>query len=122
MQKTNTDPLKTILIIVLGLIIIYFKFQYNWILFIAIIITSLGLISKKASEIIDFLWMRLAWLLSLIVPKIILSAFYYLLLFPMALISKVFGNKNGIVLKNNRNSFFLDVNKEFNKSSFEKPW
>ena len=122
MQKTNTDPLKTILIIVLGLIIIYFKFQYNWILFIAIIITSLGLISKKASEIIDYLWMRLAWLLSLIVPKIILSAFYYLLLFPMALISKVFGNKNGIVLKNNRNSFFLDVNKEFNKSSFEKPW
>ena len=122
MQKNNTDPLKTILIIVLGLIIIYFKFQYNWILFIAIIITSLGLISKKASEIIDYLWMRLAWLLSLIVPKIILSAFYYLLLFPMALISKVFGNKNGIVLKNNRNSFFLDVNKEFNKSSFEKPW
>jgi membrane-associated phospholipid phosphatase len=122
MQKTNTDPLKTILIIVLGLIILYFKFQYNWILFIALIITILGLISKKASEIIDYLWMRLAWLLSLIVPKIILSAFYYLLLFPMALISKVFGNKNGIVLKNNRNSFFLDVNKEFNKSSFEKPW
>ncbi len=122
MQKANTDPLKTILIIVLGLIILYFKFQYNWILFIAVIITILGLISKKASEIIDYLWMQLAWLLSLIVPKIILSVFYYLLLFPMALISKVFGNKNGIVLKNNRNSFFLDVNKEFNKSSFEKPW
>ena len=122
MLKTKTDPIKTILIIALGLIILYLKFQLNWILYVALSISIGGVISQKISKTIDFLWMKLAWVLSLIVPKIVLTIIFYMILSPMAFIAKLFGAKNGIVLKNTGTSSFIEINKKFEKSSFEKPW
>lgn len=122
MLKTKIDPIKTILIIVLGLIILYLKFQIDSILYIALFICIGGVISQKLREAINFIWMKLAWVLSLIIPKIILSIIFYLILFPIALLSRLFGSKNGIVLKNEQNSFFKEVNKKFKREVFEKPW
>lgn len=122
MLNTKTDPIKTVLIIVLGLLILYLKFQLNWILYVALFIAAGGVVSQKITKIIDFLWMKLAWVLSLIVPKIILTIIFYVLLFPIATMAKVLGVKNGIVLKNNDTSSFKEVNKIFEKTTFEKPW
>ena len=122
MLNTKTDPIKTVLIIVLGLLILYLKFQLNWILYVALFIAAGGVVSQKITKIIDFLWMKLAWVLSLIVPKIILTIIFYVLLFPIATMAKVLGVKNGIVLKNNDTSSFKEVNKIFENTTFEKPW
>lgn len=122
MLQTKTEPIKTILIIVLGLIVLHLKFQLNWILYVALTISIGSVLSQKISKTIDFLWMKLAWILSLIVPKIVLSIIFYMVLFPIASIAKLFGAKNGILLKNTGTSSFIAINKKFEKSSFEKPW
>ena len=118
----QTNPLKTLFVIVIGLIVFYIKFRLNWILYTALLISVGGVISKKICASIEFIWMKLAWVLSLIIPNILLSIIFYLILFPIASLSKILGASNGIILKNNQQSFFKKVDKKFEKSSFEKPW
>lgn len=122
MIDTNTNPIKTVLIIVIGLIIIYLNSQLNWTLYLALTIAVGSFFSSKVAYIIDYIWMKLAWLLSLIVPKVILTCVFYLILFPIATVSKILGVKNGIILTNNSDSAFKKVNKQFEKATFEKPW
>ena len=93
----------------------HIKEGYNGILADEVSVNSLA-------EKIDFLWMKLAWVLSLIIPNILLSAIFYLFLFPIALLSRIFGNNDPLHLKNKGDSNYVDNEKEFDKASFEKPW
>ena len=81
-----------------------------------------GVFSAYLSKIIDLLWMKLSHILSLIVPKIILSVFYYLFLFPIALLSRIFKKKDPLKLKNNNKSTYNDVGKVFSKKDLINPW
>lgn len=105
-----------------GFLVIFIITKSNWALLIALGIGLIGLFSTFLSRQIEFLWNKLAWLLSLIVPNILLSVIFYLFLFPIALLSKLFGKNDSFKLKNNADSVFISSNKEFNKNSFEKPW
>lgn len=118
----KTDPIKTVLVITVGMLIVFALTQWEWAFNAAVIIGLLGLISSFLAKQIDFLWMKLAWVLSLIVPNIILSIIFYFLLTPIAFLSRLFGKKNLLNLKNNTDSLFKDYNKDFDKPSFEKPW
>ncbi len=118
----KTDPIKTVLVITVGMLIVFALTQWKWAFNAAVIIGLLGLLSSYIAKQIDFLWMKLAWVLSLIVPNILLSVIFYLLLTPIALLSRLFGEKNQLNLKNKTDSLFKDYNKEFDKPSFEKPW
>jgi len=66
--------------------------------------------------------MKLAWVLSLIIPNILLSSIFFLFLFPIALLSRLFGKKDPLMLKNPEKSVFRNQEKKFDKSSFENPW
>ena len=66
--------------------------------------------------------MKLSWLLSLIVPNIILSIIFFLFLFPIALLSRMTKKEDQLRLKNIYQSTFKEVNKTFDKKSFENPW
>ncbi len=70
---------------------------------------------------IDQVWMKMAYVLGLFMPKILLTIIFYGILFPIALLFKLFG-KSDIILKNNRKSFFKEVNKSYTSASFEKLW
>ena len=118
----KTDPIKTVLVITVGMLIVFALTQWKWAFNAAVTIGLLGLISSFLAKQIDYLWMKLAWVLSLIVPNILLSVIFYLLLTPIALLSRLFGEKNQLNLKNKTDSLFKNYNKEFDKPSFEKPW
>ena len=122
MQKIKTNPVRTILTITVGFAIIYSISDNRWALLISVIIGLVGIFSDYLSKVVDSAWMKLSWLLSLIVPNILLGITYYLILFPISVLSKIFGQKDPLKLKNNSNTLFKTVKKEFNKASFEKPW
>jgi len=65
--------------------------------------------------------MKLAQFLSYIIPNILLSIVYYLILFPISLLSKLF-TKDPLMLSSKYDSYFIDVNKEMDKESFKKMW
>ncbi len=122
MKAIKSDPSKTVLTITLGFLIIYLVSDNKWFLGIALVIGLLGLMSSYLAKKIEFLWMKLAWLLSLIVPNILLSIVFYLFLVPIAFLSRIFGKKDPMHLKNNSDSVFKTVDKEFKPSSFDNPW
>lgn len=121
-KQKKTEPVKTLLVIVVGMLVIHLLTQHKWVLWVSIGIGLSGLISPFLAKQIDLLWTKLGELLSMIVPNILLSLIFFLVLTPIALLSRVFGKENQLNLKNSAPSLFKDHNKPFDKASFEKPW
>ena len=122
MKKMTTEPVKTILTISVGFLVVFLATEWKWAIYISLIIGLIGMFSPFLSKKVDFLWMKLAWVLSLIVPKVLLSLIFYLFLFPIAALSKLFGAKDPLMLKNSNESTFRTEEKVFEKSTFEKMW
>ncbi|GGA88527.1 hypothetical protein [Puia dinghuensis] len=122
MTPRKTETAKTMLAIVVGTLLIYFMTKKVWIIKVSVVIGLIGLLWDGLSKKIEIVWMKLTWLLSLVVPNILLSVIFFVFLTPIAFLSKIFGEKNQLHLKNTSNSLFKETNKDFNKESFERPW
>jgi len=121
-KKIKSDPKTTLLVITLGMVAVYVITRMNWALLTALGIGVGGLLSQGLAEKIDWLWMKLTYVLSLIVPNILLSVVFYVFLTPIALLSRLFGNSNPLDLKNTSPSLFKDHKGKMDAASFEKPW
>ena len=126
--KKQLTPSKTILTIVVGFLVIYLvgRFRllrdFTWALWVSAIIGVLGLLSSYLALKIQDLWMGLASILSRIIPPILLSVIFFVILFPVALLSRLFGDKDPLQLKKTDKSLFKTVDKTFTKDTFEKTW
>ncbi len=121
-KKFSYQPFKTVLIICGGLLVISLLTKMYAILFIFAFLFIASFISKPIASIIDHLWMKLSLILSKIFPPILLIIIFFVFLTPIAILSRIFGEKNPLHLKNMDKSLFKTVNKTFEKNSFEKPW
>lgn len=119
MEKDTSKS--TILIISMGFLAMHLVFHWYWPAIAALIIGVAGVASSRLSRKIEWVWMKLAQLLSYIIPNILLSIVFFLFLFPLSLLSKLF-TKDPLMLSNKYDSYFVDINKEMNKKSFEKMW
>ena len=122
MKADKNNSVKTVLIISVGFGIVFLLSGFMWALYTSLTVGVLGIISNKICKFIDFLWMNLAKVLSFIVPNILLSIVFYIFLFPIAILSKLFGNKNALQLKNKSNTLWIERTGEVEKVSFEKMW
>ena len=66
MNKAKSEPVKTVLTITLGFIILFVVTKWKWALTVSVFIGLAGLLSTYLANKIDFLWMKLSYLLSLI--------------------------------------------------------
>lgn len=119
--KAAPDTKTTLLVIATGFIALYLIFDWRWAVIVALIIGIIGITSSFLSSKIAFLWMKLALILSYIVPNILLSIVFFLVLFPMSLLSKLF-RKDSLLLSKNHHTYFSDSNRTIEKGSFEKTW
>ncbi len=120
--KIKSDPVKTVLVITVGMLVVHLLTKLQWPLYVSLIIGILGVFSETVAQKIDWLWMKLTWVLSKIIPNILLSLVFYLFLTPIALLSRLFGEKDPLRLKNDRDSVFKEYNKSFKPEGFEKTW
>lgn len=122
MQRTSRQQVQTILVILLALLMGW-KWTSDLLFFyFSILLSVVVLISERAMVGIDFLWMKLTWLLSLIIPRIILSLLFYLFLTPLALLSRIFGDGDPLQMKKPANSMFRMEESLSGPTSFEKMW
>lgn len=121
MTEIQSNPTKTVLTISVGIAIIHIFTSLDWLLLVSIGIGIIGVVSAKLSRIIEIGWFYLARLMSKIFPKIILSLIYFLVLWPVSALNKLFG-KPAIDLKEKKSSTFKTVNKTFTSKSLENPW
>lgn len=110
----------TVLIISMGFLLIYLIYAFQPFLYVSLGVGLLGL-SDYMSRLIEKLWMGLAKLLSYIIPNILLTAVFYIILFPFALIYK-FSQDDPLKLSPDHNTYWVDDDKEIDKKSFEKTW
>tara|TARA_B100000780_G_scaffold274102_1_gene238639 strand:+ start:160 stop:429 length:270 start_codon:yes stop_codon:yes gene_type:complete len=87
-----------------------------------ILISGLSLVSKTFSDWIEKIWNFISKALSYIVPNILLSLIFFLLLVPLSFLSKVFKSKTEYNTKNNSDTNFINSNKVYSKKFFERAW
>jgi len=121
MDLSKTDSTKTILVMCTGFLVVYTITDWTWAVYISLVLGLIGVLSPYLSNQVNFLWMKLTWVLSLIVPNIILTLIFYFLLFPLALLSRLFGSRT-FLIKNPSGSVYKIVNKKFEKTDFENLW
>jgi len=121
-NQRDLNPSRTVLTIVVGFVVVSVVTHYNWALWVAIIIGIIGLLSPLLAQKIQDLWMGLALILSYFIPPILLSLIFFLMLFPIAVLSRLFGEKDPLQLKRTNTSLFKNVDRSFTKESFEKPF
>ena len=121
-MKIKSNPPLTLLTIVFGLLVFNYFLDNKNIFYVVLILSGLGVFSKKLTEIIEKLWFKLSFLISQIIPNILLSVIFLLILTPIALLSRLFKSQTEFISKNNQNSMFRIKNKSFKKESFKRAW
>jgi len=121
-KTEEVEKYKTILVIVIGMLVIHIITKYNWALYTALAVGLLGAVSEYMAGIINNVWLKIGMVLSYIVPNIILSIIFYVFLTPIAILSRIFGEKNQLNLKNTEKSIFKVRNTLYSTDSFENPW
>jgi hypothetical protein len=116
------EPSKTVLIITVGFLIMHVIIKQAVFLHIALFVGVLGSLSSLIAVKIDWVWTKISWILSLIVPRIIMTLIFFLVLTPIAFLSRVFGKSDPMDLKNSQSTLFKKKEITFSKESFEKPW
>lgn len=119
-MKRDT-PKSTILVISMGFLILFLIFKWQWAVIVSLIIGLIGILSDNLSRKIDWAWMELAGVLNYIIPTVLLSIVFYLILFPISLVFKLF-NKDALMLSSKYDSYFITVNKPMNKKHMENTW
>jgi len=117
----KADTSKTMLTISMGFLALHLIFLWKWAIIVSLIVGIIGITSPFLSIKIEWIWMKLAYVLGLIIPKIMFTLVFYLFLFPLALLYRIF-NKDTLMLSKKYKSYFIDVKKEIDKKSFEKTW
>ena len=131
-QPIKTDrktQLETLLVISTGLIFLFGIFwyrgsSYKGLLIAAFCISVIGLISPWIAEKINFAWYKLAELLGRIMSPILMSIVFFLFLFPIALLSRVFSKNDSLQLKKKADgdSYYVDREHQYVAKDFENIW
>ncbi|MDB5241967.1 MAG: rane protein [Spirosoma sp.] len=117
-----TDKAKAQLVIVTGLIVLYFVFKSPWWLYAALGVGLLSILVPIAGDLIVRAWFKVAEVLGNINGKIILSVLFFVFLFPIALLYRIMA-KNPLAIKHSsEGSFYTDRNHTYSKIDLEHPW
>ena len=122
MNHTGKDPFNSMLTITAGFIAVYFFTKSEVALVVALVIGIIGMVSPRLSLVVHRLWWMLAGILSLVVPKIVLTVIYFLILVPVSAFARWSGRSDLLRLKNVPGSGYRIRNIAFDRTSFEKPW
>ena len=122
MKEMKSNPSKTVLTISVGFLFVYLFGKFNWALWVSFVIGLTGVFSDFLSAIIEKLWMKLAFVLSKIVPNIILGVIFFVLLFPISLLSKVFRKQDVLKLRNSSDTVYTLKPGAYDKAHFENMW
>ncbi|MFT4739234.1 MAG: hypothetical protein ACI83B_000264 [Sediminicola sp.] len=112
---------QNILVIVSGILVFYSIFELESLLYAALFIGIGSSLIPAFAKFVDWLWMKLALILGWINTRILLSVIFYVFLFPIALVSRLF-SKDPLMLKKQDRTAFIERNHQYKKEDLENPW
>lgn len=122
-KRQAVDVAKTMLVLTLASLVIYLITKTTPWLYVAAAMAAIGAFSGQVSRIIDRLWMGLAGMLGKFVPVILMGIVFFLVLTPLAWLSRLFGKqRNPLMLRDPGVTVFVELEREFPEESFLKTW
>lgn len=124
LSMSTRKEYNTIGIIGLGFLVLYWGFGYTLFCGLAIFILGLGFLVPSARKIIIRLWFKLSEILGFINSRILLTLIFFLILTPIALLSRLF-SKDKLQLRKKTDetaSYFHKRIHTYEAKDFENPW
>jgi hypothetical protein len=121
---SESEKTKAQLVIVTGLVVLYFIFKsrYPWLLIGAAGVGVLSIAIPAAGDLIVKGWYKIAEILGAINGRILLSIVFFVVLLPVALLAKL-GKKNPLALKKeSRKTVFVERNHKYISKDMEQVW
>ncbi len=116
------DIYKNILVIVTGFILFSIIFDLELLILIALGIGVASIFVPKLGALVNWIWMKLALGLGWFNSRVLLSVIFYVFLFPIAMLFRVF-KSNPLMLKSDKlNSFYTTRNHRYEKRDLENIW
>jgi hypothetical protein len=119
----EADKIKAQLVIVTGLVVLYFIFESEYFLIAAGIIGVISIAIPVAGDLIVKGWYKLAEILGAINGRILLSVVFFVILFPVAVLSRIGKKNNPLSLKReSAKSVFVERNHKYTGKDLEQVW
>ncbi len=117
------DLFKNITVITGGFLVIGLIFELNVLIYIATVVSMGSVLIPPLGHLINWLWMKLAFGLGWVNSRVLLSLIYYVFLFPIALVSRIF-KKDSLLLKKDPKSttYFECRDHTYTKEDLENIW
>lgn len=118
---------ETAITIMLGFLAVYFLIEFRWgiehkwILYVIFGLGFLAMISAGFSRYLHIFWFFLAEKIGWFMSRIILGATFFLVLLPVALLSRLF-RKDFMMLKKREDSYYHERNHLYTEDDFKDPW
>lgn len=121
--NSKTNPLESVLAIQTGLVFLGIWLGNKQLFLVALSVGLLSLIWSGFAYYLSKFWLALAKLLSMIVPNIIFSIFYFLFFTPFSLMKRLFSRKNEMDIRDpKRTSMLKGTPRKFSPEQFENTW
>ena len=119
----KTEIIHTLIVLSLVSIVFYIIFKASWLIYLSAFLLLLGLFDNPIATIIAKSWMKFALIIGNLNSKIILGFVFFIFLTPIAFLFRIFNKDLLFHFKSKKEeSYFVDINTEYNKELFERPW
>jgi len=112
---------ETVLVIVLGLIVVYFLSHVRGWLVAALSTGLVSLLVPAVARVIARVWSRLSLLLGEVSGRVLLTVVWVVVLLPLAGLARLFGHA-GLRRKKAAGSYFTERNHRYEKEDLIHPW
>jgi hypothetical protein len=110
------------LVIVTGFLVLYFLLNVNWLLYVSLVVGVSSVVSTRLGNLIVKGWYAIAKVLGWINTRILLFLVFYVFLFPLAMLAKIFKKDALQLRKTKRDSIFTTRNHQYVKNDLENIW
>jgi hypothetical protein len=124
-KLTREKELETILTISVFFVVFYFvtRQQHKYLLGLSLAFGIVGMTSKFLTAKIAWVWMKLSEIMGAISSRVILTGVFYLILFPVSLLARVFSKRDSILLKKSSGTTYYKVrNHTYQPADLENTW
>ena len=122
MKSIKSNPAKTAIVISMGFLMVFLIYRLDWAIWVSLSVGLIGALFDGVSKLIEKVWFKLANILSFIVPNILLAFIFFLFLFPISLLNKLFRKGDPLKLRNTSPSLYKNRTELISKSNFDNMW
>lgn len=112
---------QTCLVIMTGLLLFWYFTKNERLVFAAILIGFIGAFLPGVAKWINWAWYKIAEIMGWVMSRILLTAIFYLFLFPIAMLARMFGKSNVQFFKK-EDTYWVERRHQYEKKDLENMW